>query len=250
MHDREHAPHPPRLLRRPPHRAITSSWRRAGAPSAPAPVDRGDEYDGRRMRTSARQAGPVSAWRTPARAPTAASSVLTFVPTPWLDGKHTIFGEVVDVDGDGTRPRGTRVEQRGDHRAAESSRTTIVSSRSANLVAPAAVVRPRRVLTSCGAVLLRSVSRRSSGPLTSNARIWLRRCGRVSPSDETRRARIASTAPLRAFLPRSPGPTEQRGRQRRRPLGRTFRGCVAAGGWGDSPPRRPRPCRKRVSPAP
>ena len=43
---------------------------------------------------------------------------LTFVPTPWLDGKHTIFGEVVEGMGTlkelekrGTKPRGQTSEK-------------------------------------------------------------------------------------------------------------------------------------------
>ena len=37
-----------------------------------------------------------SAWRTRGPARTAAQFFLTFVPTPWLDDNHTIFGEVID----------------------------------------------------------------------------------------------------------------------------------------------------------
>ena len=44
----------------------------------------------------------------------------------------------------------------------------------------------------------------------------------------TRRARIASTARCEPSLLPSPGPTEQRGRQRPRPPGQTCGGCVAA----------------------
>ena len=84
--------------------------------------------------------------------------------------------------------------------------TRRASSRSANRVAPAAVVgsagRSRAaVVTSFDTVLPRSVSRRSSGPLTSSARIWLMAVMRPCLAERraTRKARIASTAPFRVF---------------------------------------------------
>ena len=57
------------------------------------------------------------------------------------------------------------------------------------------------VVASFNTVLPRSVSRRSSGPLTSSPRIWLIAVvrPRLAERRATRRARIASTAPFRVF---------------------------------------------------
>ena len=53
-----------------------------------------------RRRDPSRPAGSTGRtcwpWPTPARAPTARSSSSPTVPTPHLNGKHTIFGEVID----------------------------------------------------------------------------------------------------------------------------------------------------------
>jgi len=63
-----------------------------GTPPAPAPVAR-DTSSAMRLIARSRSTSPATwPWPTPAPGPTAA----TFVPTPWLNGKHTIFGKVVE----------------------------------------------------------------------------------------------------------------------------------------------------------
>ena len=55
-----------------------------------------------------------SRWPTPARAPTARSSSSPSAPTPWLNRKHTIFGEVADA--------GSRARRRRDRHARRPAR--------------------------------------------------------------------------------------------------------------------------------
>ena len=78
------------------HRAITQFMAQGGCPLGSGTGGPGYEYEGE-FDANVRHDRPGLLSMANAGPGTDGSQFfLTFVPTPWLDGKHTIFGEVVD----------------------------------------------------------------------------------------------------------------------------------------------------------
>ena len=78
------------------HRVITKFMAQGGDPRGTGSGGPGYQYDGE-FHASVKHDKPGLLSMANAGPGTDGSQFfLTFVPTPWLDGKHTIFGEVVD----------------------------------------------------------------------------------------------------------------------------------------------------------
>jgi cyclophilin family peptidyl-prolyl cis-trans isomerase len=78
------------------HRVITQFMAQGGCPLGSGTGGPGYEYDGE-FDSSVKHDRPGMLSMANAGPGTDGSQFfLTFVPTPWLDGKHTIFGEVVE----------------------------------------------------------------------------------------------------------------------------------------------------------
>ena len=76
------------------HRVIRGFMAQGGDPIGNGTGGPGYQYAGEFCRKPSTTAPACSAWRTPARTPTAASSSLHSLPTPHLDGRHSVFGRV------------------------------------------------------------------------------------------------------------------------------------------------------------
>ena len=79
------------------HRVIMGFMAQGGCPLGSGSGGPGYEYAGEFDPSVSATTDPAcSAWRTQGPGTDGSQFFLTFVPTPWLDDNHTIFGEVVD----------------------------------------------------------------------------------------------------------------------------------------------------------
>ena len=102
------------------HRVITQFMAQGGCPLGQGTAGPGYEYDGE-FDSDERHDRPGMLSMANAGPGTDGSQFfLTFVPTPWLDGNHTIFGEVVEG-----METVTALEERGSESGAPSERLEI-----------------------------------------------------------------------------------------------------------------------------
>ena len=79
------------------HRVIPSFMAQGGCPLGTGTGGPGYQFDGEfEPEREARPAGGMLSMANAGPGTDGSQFFLTFVPTPWLDGKHTIFGEVVE----------------------------------------------------------------------------------------------------------------------------------------------------------
>jgi len=97
------------------HRVIPEFMAQGGCPLGTGTGSPGYEYDGE-LKPGVRhdKGGMLSAANTGRPGTDGSQFFLTFVPTPWLDGKHTIYGEVTSgmdtlkaLEAAGSKPNGT-----------------------------------------------------------------------------------------------------------------------------------------------
>jgi cyclophilin family peptidyl-prolyl cis-trans isomerase len=78
------------------HRVIPEFMAQGGCPRGAGTGGPGYEYDGEFGRDVRHDRPGLLSMANAGPGTDGSQFFLTFVPTPWLDGKHTIFGEVVD----------------------------------------------------------------------------------------------------------------------------------------------------------
>ena len=78
------------------HRVITGFMAQGGCPLGTGTGGPGYQFDGEYSPTVKHNKGGLLSMANAGPGTDGSQFFLTFVPTPWLDGKHTIFGEVVE----------------------------------------------------------------------------------------------------------------------------------------------------------
>jgi cyclophilin family peptidyl-prolyl cis-trans isomerase len=78
------------------HRVITQFMAQGGCPLGSGTGGPGYEYDGEFDSSEKHNRPGLLSMANAGPGTDGSQFFLTFVPTPWLDGKHTIFGEVVE----------------------------------------------------------------------------------------------------------------------------------------------------------
>ncbi len=78
------------------HRVISGFMAQGGCPLGTGSGDPGYEYGGEFSPDVKHDRGGLLSMANAGPGTDGSQFFLTFVPTPWLDGNHTIFGEVVD----------------------------------------------------------------------------------------------------------------------------------------------------------
>ena len=78
------------------HRVITGFMAQGGCPLGSGSGGPGYQFDGEYSPTVKHNRGGLLSMANAGPGTDGSQFFLTFVPTPWLDGKHTIFGEVVE----------------------------------------------------------------------------------------------------------------------------------------------------------
>ena len=78
------------------HRVITGFMAQGGCPLGTGTGDPGYRFDGEFSPKVKHDRGGLLSMANAGPGTDGSQFFLTFVPTPWLDGKHTIFGEVVE----------------------------------------------------------------------------------------------------------------------------------------------------------
>ncbi len=78
------------------HRVITAFMAQGGCPLGTGSGGPGYQFDGEYSPTVKHNKGGLLSMANAGPGTDGSQFFLTFVPTPWLDGKHTIFGEVVE----------------------------------------------------------------------------------------------------------------------------------------------------------
>jgi len=78
------------------HRVITAFMAQGGCPLGTGTGGPGYQFDGEYSPTVKHNRGGLLSMANAGPGTDGSQFFLTFVPTPWLDGKHTIFGEVVE----------------------------------------------------------------------------------------------------------------------------------------------------------
>lgn len=78
------------------HRVITGFMAQGGCPLGSGTGGPGYKYEGEFAPTLKHDRGGLLSMANAGPGTDGSQFFLTFVPTPWLDGKHTIFGEVVE----------------------------------------------------------------------------------------------------------------------------------------------------------
>lgn len=78
------------------HRVITDFMAQGGCPLGTGTGGPGYKFDGEYSPNARHDRGGLLSMANAGPGTDGSQFFLTFVPTPWLDGKHTIFGEVVE----------------------------------------------------------------------------------------------------------------------------------------------------------
>jgi len=78
------------------HRVITGFMAQGGCPLGSGSGGPGYQFDGEYSPAVKHNRGGLLSMANAGPGTDGSQFFLTFVPTPWLDGKHTIFGEVVE----------------------------------------------------------------------------------------------------------------------------------------------------------
>ena len=78
------------------HRVITQFMAQGGCPLGSGTGGPGYEYDGEHDPSVRHERPGLLSMANAGPGTDGSQFFLTFVPTPWLDGKHTIFGEVIE----------------------------------------------------------------------------------------------------------------------------------------------------------
>lgn len=78
------------------HRVITAFMAQGGCPLGTGTGSPGYQFDGEYSPSVKHNRGGLLSMANAGPGTDGSQFFLTFVPTPWLDGKHTIFGEVVE----------------------------------------------------------------------------------------------------------------------------------------------------------
>ena len=78
------------------HRVITGFMAQGGDPTGTGRGGPGYKYEGEYDRSIKHDRGGLLSMANAGPGTDGSQFFLTFVPTPWLDGKHTLFGEVVE----------------------------------------------------------------------------------------------------------------------------------------------------------
>jgi cyclophilin family peptidyl-prolyl cis-trans isomerase len=78
------------------HRVITGFMAQGGCPLGTGTGEPGYRFDGEHSPKVRHDRGGLLSMANAGPGTDGSQFFLTFVPTPWLDGKHTIFGEVVE----------------------------------------------------------------------------------------------------------------------------------------------------------
>ncbi|MHC4954261.1 MAG: peptidylprolyl isomerase [Planctomycetota bacterium] len=105
------------------HRVITQFMAQGGCPSGNGMGGPGYQYDGEFDPAQKHDRPGLLSMANAGPGTDGSQFFLTFVPTPWLDGKHTIFGEV--IDGTDTLKA---LEERGSERGTPSEPLKMVST--------------------------------------------------------------------------------------------------------------------------
>ena len=78
------------------HRVITGFMAQGGCPLGTGTGGPGYQFEGEHSPNVKHSKGGLLSMANAGPGTDGSQFFLTFVPTPWLDGKHTIFGEVVE----------------------------------------------------------------------------------------------------------------------------------------------------------